>query len=258
MTFGVSSACFYPKPTEQAVELLGKAGIHQIEIFYNSFSELEQPFTYRLKELLRRYDMEVKSVHPFSSSFEPYMFFTDYERRFQDILEFYKQCYDCMNQLGAEILVFHGDRKDSFFPEEQYFERFFRLTEQAASYGITVAQENVARCRSHSTLFLKRMCQALPNASFVLDIKQAVRSRQDPFELVELFGKRLVHVHASDHNSEMDCLPIGQGNFDYVRFFQTLKSVEYNNSLILELYRNNFRDIDDLILSIKQMEIYYK
>ena len=191
MTFGVSSACFYPKPTEQAVELLGKAGIHQIEIFYNSFSELEQPFTYRLKELLRRYDMEVKSVHPFSSAFEPYMFFTDYERRFQDILEFYKQYYDCMNQLGAEILVFHGDRKDSFFPEEQYFERFFRLTEQAASYGITVAQENVARCRSHSTLFLKRMCQALPNASFVLDIKQAVRSRQDPFELVELFGKRL-------------------------------------------------------------------
>ena len=257
MRFGVSSACLYPSVTEAAVESLAKAGIKTIEVFYNSFREIEEDFNISLKRLLDAYGMQVVSVHPFSSGWEPFMFFTGYERRFEDIMEFYKRYYACMNILEATILVFHGDRKESVYPLDKSFERVYKLTEEAARWGVIVAQENVTRCRSRDPHYLLEMKRAVPNARFVLDIKQAVRSGQDPFDLARLLGNSLVHVHASDHNKEKDCLPIGKGAFDFRNFFQLLKSLDYQGDVILELYRENFGDINELISSVKNMAIYY-
>lgn len=249
MRIGISSACLYPMLTEQAIELLGESGIKNTEVFINSTSELEHGFLRKLAEIKNRYGMNVVSVHPFSSVTEPFMIFAEYERRYKDALEEYKRYFEAMNILGADILVFHGDRVKSRFPELMYFERFDGLKRLGESFGVTVAQENVKRCKSSDAGFIKRMKQALPDVKFVLDIKQCVRSEVDPFELLDIMGKNLAHVHLSDNSEDSDCLPVGKGDFDVYKLFCKLCELGFSGAVLLELYKESYNGTEDLIES---------
>lgn len=252
MKTGISTACLYPELTETALLELAVRGVKTTEIFINSASELEENYVRSLMEVLREYDMTVLSMHPFTSGMEPIMLFSDYERRCDDLLEYYKRYFHAMNLLGAEILVLHGDRKDSTLPDERYFERYARLSRLGREYGILIGQENVARCRSSSVDFLAKMRKALGNeAAFVVDLKQCIRSGCDVYDVFEAVGDRLCNVHISDSAEGKDCLPLGQGVFDFAVLIRYLKAKRYEGGLILELYRNNYHNCNDLSKSIK-------
>ena len=47
-------------------------------------------------------------------------------------------------------------------------------------------------------------------ARFVLDLKQARRSGEDPFNYITSLGNSIVHCHVSDGNDKHDCLPVGE------------------------------------------------
>ena len=44
---------------------------------------------------------------------------------------------------------------------------------------------------------------------------------------------------------------------DLAHVINMLKSLDYQGDVILELYRENFGDINELISSVKNMAIYY-
>ena len=110
------------------------------------------------------------------------MLFSNYARRVDDYLEYCRNYFTAMQQLGAKVFVLHGNKVPAAsVNKDMYFTRFRRLAELGESYGVQVAQENVARCTSASLPFLLEMRDALgKQARFVLDIKQAVRSGEDP------------------------------------------------------------------------------
>ena len=176
------------------------------------------------------------------------LFFSEYERRVADALEFHRMYFQAMNWLGAEIFVFHGNQAGSSIPQELYFERFYRLAKLGKEFGVTVAQENVSRCTSGSLRFLKEMKRALgDDAHFVLDTKQAIRSKENIFDVVRALGSSIVHVHISDHGERGDCLQIGKGRFDIRRFLRLLRQEGADCSIMLELYRSNFSNLTDLV-----------
>ena len=76
-------------------------------------------------KLLQRFDIYCPSVHPFTCEIEPLMFFSEYERRMNDILEYYKLYFQFMNIVGAEIFVFHGGKADK--GKDFYCERYSKL-----------------------------------------------------------------------------------------------------------------------------------
>lgn len=257
MKAGISTACFYPQTPEEAIGFLSAHRIPHIEVFFNSFSELKGGYLRRLRSELQNEGVEVLSVHPFTSGMEPILFFSDYERRVEDGLELYRRYFEAANQLGAGILVFHGDRRESNCSDGRYFERFLRLVRLGREFGVTVAQENVERCRSGSPAFLKRMRAELGDeAHFVLDVKQARRAGEDPIAILEALGQRVCHVHISDGGAAGDCLPIGSGEMDFVAFFQTLQKVRYQGGVLLELYRHNYRAPEELICSYEKLREY--
>ena len=43
MKLGISTACFYPLPIEQALDEIGKLGLRTAEIFFNTESENRAP-----------------------------------------------------------------------------------------------------------------------------------------------------------------------------------------------------------------------
>lgn len=248
MIAGVSTACLYPKLLEESVYDLALNGIAHTEIFINTSSELEKKYVNGLASTLKRFEVTCRSLHPFTCPIEPMMFFSGYKRRVDDALEFYKKYFNAMNILGAEIFVFHGNKKIIEVPKELYFETFSRLVDTGKQFGVTVAQENVSRCTSGSLSFMKEMVKSLgDDAKFVLDTKQSIRANENNFDILRALGSHVVHVHISDHGEMGDCLQIGKGRFNIKQFLTLLNEKSPYSSVILELYRSNFDGISDLV-----------
>ncbi len=251
MKLGISTACFYPEYTEKAVKYLCENGVPEIEVFFNSASEMQGEILSEIAAIMKANGTKAVSVHPFTSGFEPFMLFSDYERRFLDGLEFCKRYFDACHTLGAEILVLHGDRFESRHSDERYFERYLKLYRTAKSEGICVAQENVCRCRSRDVEFIKNMRKKLGNEiAFVLDLKQATRSELSYKDVLSAMGDRLVHVHLNDCDEQNDCLLPGKGNRDFKELFSELEKMDYKGSAVVEVYRQNYGDYIELIQSL--------
>lgn len=255
MEAGISTACFYPEYVENAVLFLAENGARNIEIFINSDCELKKDFICDIKKKIDDFGIKVASLHPFTCGIEPMMFFTPYERRFYDILDYYKKYFNAMNILGGKIFVFHGNKPQNYFEDERYFERFAKLFETGREFGITVAQENVERCVSGKLSFLKKMADYLGDAAnFVLDVKQTVRSGENVFDYLNELGSKIIHVHYSENGRRGDCLPFGTGDFDRSAFLKKLKELNFHGSVILELYRENYSDYDFLIKNYFELQ----
>ncbi|MDE6775414.1 MAG: TIM barrel protein, partial [Ruminococcus sp.] len=133
---------------------------------------------------------------------------------------------------------------------EFYCERYSRLFRLGGEFGVTVAVENVSRCQSRSSAFIRDISSILGNEfAFVLDTKQALRAGESPFAFLDAAGGKTVHVHISDSSELGDCMLIGRGNFRFRQFFEKLNALNPDASVILELYRSGFNGISDLISS---------
>lgn len=247
MKAGVSTACLYPMEVETAFRRLAESGVKTAEIFVNSHCELSGPYRGEMLAVQKEYGVDVVSVHPFTCGIEPMMLFTAYERRVNDMLDYYKRFFEYMNLFGARFFVLHGNKPQNPFPDEKYFERYLKLQETAERFGVCVVQENVVRCVSGSIDFLKKMKAALGDkAAFVLDIKQAHRSGNDPAEIVRALGGNIRHVHFSDFGRVGDCLKFGFGEYDNLTLFKELKNSGFDGSLIIELYSGSHGGASDL------------
>lgn len=254
MKAGVSTASFYPMQLEEAVMCLNAHEIKNIEIFINTYSELSLNYLSELSRKIKDNGQRVISIHPFTSGFEPFMLFTGYERRFQDGLELHRHYFNAMNQLGAEVFVFHGDRKLGKLSEKEYFERFAKLRDLGKEYGVIVAQENVSRCKSHSLRFLKNMIEYLDgDVSLVFDNKQAIRSGVTYEEYINTLGKNIVHMHISDNSELCDCMALGEGTLNIVKLLDLVKTFCFNGSVIVELYLDLIDGIDKIYDSYKYL-----
>lgn len=238
---GVSSACFYPMETIDAVEQLCAWKIPNIEIFFNSPRELREDYVNRLREMCIRSGTRVVSVHPFTSGIEPLFFFSEYPGRFEDGIELYTAFFRAAQRLGAELLVFHGDSPYSKIPQQKAFERMRRLDRFAfAQYGVRVAYENVVRCRGRDPQYFADLREYYPEMRFVLDIKQALRSERDPGEYIRSLGSSICHVHISDSSAKSDCLPVGGGEMNLRALLRQLVDGGFCGNILQELYRDSY------------------
>ena len=246
MTPGISTACFYPRHTEQVLCELAALKIQSVEIFINCMEELSSSFVKNLKKIADSQGVKILSIHPFTSAMEYLLFFSDYDRRFNEGLELYKKYYEAANLLGAEIVVFHGAFHDYPWEMEEYFERFSVMVKEAKKHGANLCHENVSRCISRDPIFFEKLSSAVPEAGFVLDIKQARRAGADVFDFIKAMGENLRHVHISDHDHSNICLSPGKGIFNIHFFLETLRKNRFEGGVIVELYRENFRDIVEI------------
>lgn len=249
MQTGISTACLYPEPLEASLKTLAAMRFQTFEVFFNTWSEFQPPFIESLRRITAAYNCRIRSVHPYTSGYESCLLFSNYERRFLDSAGFYEEYFRAARELGADFVVLHGQRdyQNSSISEEEYIDRYAYLNGRAKAFGVTLAQENVNRFRSEAPDFIRRMRRRLQDeCSFVFDIKQAVRAGQDPFEMCSAMGERLVHVHINDHTEKEDCLLPGRGGMDYPRLFQMLHSFGYTGEFIIEVYRKNFTELQEL------------
>lgn len=254
MKAGISTACYYPMRTEQALEHIVEAQAEACEIFFNAPSELDSSYIRRLNGILAGSNTKVRSVHPFTSGMEGLFFFSDYERRFWDGIEFYKQYFHAAASLGAEIVVFHGDHRHAERPLGLYADRYGRIMEEARKMGVILAHENVVRCVGYTPSFFTALRMQLPDAKFVLDVKQSIRAQVSPADMLDAMGNAVVHLHISDHNERSDCLPVGRGELDAPALFNQLDAYGFDQVALLEVYRDSYEDYNELSQSYHYMK----
>ncbi|MBS7175817.1 MAG: sugar phosphate isomerase/epimerase, partial [Clostridiales bacterium] len=64
-------------------------------------------------------------------------------------------------------------------------------------------------------------------------------------------------THISDHTKEKDCLPIGEGDFDFAKYFKKMQKYSFSGAAVIELYRSNFGQIEQLYLAYRQLELLF-
>lgn len=247
MQAAVSTACLFPKPTEEALYDLCLTGVQNVEIFLNAPSETGKVFVNNLRDICRRAETTCVAVHPWTAPLEGFMLFSPYERRAADFLEDTKRVFHAMNTLGAKYYILHGALQGTCKDINLYCDRFHRLYTLGQQFGVTVTQENVYRHESANLRFLREFSRILGDeAAFTFDVKQAVRSNMNPTEAVAAIGKHIRHLHISDHGPLGDCLRIGKGRFQVVPFLTQLLAQGFHGSVTLELYRDAFDNAQQL------------
>lgn len=249
MKIGASTGCLYPELTENSLKLLSDAGFDLFEIFFNTFSELEPDFLDKIIFLCTGCGAKIASIHPFTSAYESYLLFSGYERRFIDGVRMYDMFFRTAAKLGAEYVVLHGMQcAFSSVTIEEYCRRFALLSDEAASFGVTLLQENVYRHISGSIDTIRRMRELLgEKAAFVLDTKQARRCGYDPCDVAVEMNDSLKYLHISDSNENESCLLPGSGSFDFNHFFDILEKTGYSGNAVIEVYGQTKNDIGSVI-----------
>lgn len=252
MKTGISTASFYPRYlTEDALDRVGELGIKGCEVFLETFSEYQPSFANLLCEKMKKYGLIAYSVHSLSSQFEPQLFSAT-ERQRKDARDVLKKVFDTAQRIGAKTYVFHGPanlkQTNLIYHYESLGENTAYLAELAASFGLQFSWENVHWCYFNHPEFAENLLKHIhhKNLYFTLDIKQAMQAGIDPFLFLEAMGKHLAHVHVCDYDIDGNLAMPGKGIFDFKRLYRELKILDYQGPLILEVYQNNYRTMEDI------------
>jgi len=262
----LSTACFYPAYTEQALKDICELGIKNVEFFFNAKDECSKKYIDNINDILRFYGASVLSTHTYTGAFEHYYLFSDYDRRRHEIKDDFHRMMEATRNLGASVLSFHGQRlSSSSGPEippteiEAYADGIYPILELCEQYGVDLCQENVSWCKSYSPAFISLAKKALnhPHFKFTLDIKQADRVNIDPKDYIDAAKDILANVHLSDCDPVFSCLLPGRGNFDFTGLFSYLRDSGYKGNYVIEVYRSSFNERGELIKSYEDFWAAY-
>ena len=224
-------------------------GFRNVEIFMNSFSELEEPYLRLIRRHCEDTGTTVTSIHPFTSGYEYMFFFSAYKKRAGEAAELYRKYFHAAAYLGAKFVVFHGDAtRAPFFGMDNYCEVVSNLISVAKSEGVTLAHENVSTARAGNPVFMKEVRDRIGvgNIKFVFDLKQTVRGGYDPFAMLDAMGDDIVHVHINDWKDGECRLPYA-GELDVDRVIDRIESTGYAGKYIIEVYHHNFKDTSEIV-----------
>ncbi len=254
MQVGMSLACFYPLEPEKAVKKAAEIGIEVCEIFLNTWSEMDAAYLHALRDACDRHGIRVYSLHPFTSAFENYLFFSPYPRRVADAERLYRQYADAAKILGADVISIHGDRGLGLEDLESYVRCIAPLMKLQNETGVVYAMENVFFNSVNHPEFAARLRQRVPEVRFTLDVKQAFKGQQNAYDVAEAMGSAVVNFHANDRDAEHICMLPGQGDVDFDRLGRILKSNRYNGPALIEVYSNNFESLSEMKKSKRFLE----
>jgi len=258
---GISTASFFPDcKTEEALKVVQTLGADCCEVFLSTFSEYKKEFGDLLVDI--KGDFCVHSVHSLNNHFEPELFNVS-ERTRGDADALFCDVCDIGRRLGAKFYTFHGPsilKKNEYHLNPQKVGNgCLRLTELISKYDMELSYENVYWAYYNFPDFFPIIKEYAPKLRCTLDLKQARRSEIDWEEYLSKMGKSLSTVHLSDYDNNGILCPPGKGIVDFYKLFSLINELDIDVSAVIELYRGNFGELDELKASYDYIkEIAYK
>lgn len=263
INIGISTASYFNKlEVEDALLDIGAHEVTVCEIFLNSFCEYQPEFIDLLCERIARAKLQVFSIHPMSTQYEP-MLFSQHDRQRADAWKLFELVLQGAKRLGATHYVMHGPANLSGPVKNLQLERAVPtlgdMIALAASYGVVLTLENVSWCLfsqpEHGLMLKEALGDRL---KFTLDIKQAIRAGSTPEALIKAVGANIENLHLCDAawlpDGKMVFKMPGFGEVDFASIRDALKENGYSGPAFIEVYGDTYQDISELYESRERME----
>lgn len=266
INIGISTASYFNKlEVEDALLDIRAHGVSVCEVFLNSFCEYQPEFIDVLCERIALNNLQVFSIHPMSTQYEP-MLFSQHDRQRGDAWKLFELVLQGAKKLGATHYVMHGPANLSGSVKHSQLERAIPTLGEAiaiaASFGVVLTLENVSWClfRQPEDGFMLK--EALGGKlKFTLDIKQAIRAGSTPEAFIAAVGDDIENVHLCDAIMLPDGRPQfkmpGFGTVDFDSIRDALKDHGYVGPAFIEVYGDMYQDISRLYESLDRMNLVF-
>ncbi len=154
-----------------------------------------------------------------------------------------ERCARIFSALGSKVMNIHpcyfcppGMRKDliSF-----HIEALQPIVEMADSYGLTMVIENYKAPFDRISTF-KTLLTEVPGLKLHLDFGHSNFGFDNHGVFCKELGEYIRHVHFSDNRSRSDDhMPLGVGTVDWKDAVNSLKLIDYNGTITLEIFCND-------------------
>lgn len=160
-----------------------------------------------------------------------------------------KKAIDVANELGIKEINFHAQTYPLTLSNKKFrrqtIQNFIKSSEElvdyAARFNMGVMIENIpkGKRKSFEPDDFKQIFRGVNGLGFHLDVGHAFigEGMRGVEKYIKTFKDRLWHVHLHDNHGKHDeHLPIGEGNIDFRKVVKSLKKVEYNRTITLEVF----------------------
>ncbi len=256
MKIGVSTGSFFLKEyNENALSILNDLKVKNVEVFLTSYSEYKAEYVKLLNE--RKGNLNVFSIHPNGTQFEPQLF-SGHQRQKEDAILILKDFLSAGQSLGAKYYSFHGQTRLKKMAKPINFENCSRniniICDIAESYGIGISYETVEYCYFNYPDFFVNMRNLCPKLNCVLDIKQIKITGQNYTDFLKVMEGRVSHVHVTGFNEQgLTCLP-HNSTFDFETLFKRLQDASFDGCIMIEVYKNDYKEYAELKTSVDFLE----
>lgn len=254
MQIGISTASLFERLyNEEAVTAIEGLGARVCEVFLETYSEYTEDFA-RLVNKGKTDNLKVHSIHTLNTHFEPQLF-SVCERTRKDALEIFENCLKAGKVLNADYYTLHGKARlkktTRFNNYEEIGFHMQTLTDLAKKYGMQVCLENVEWAFYSKPGFFTEVKKYAPDLCACLDVKQAREAGYNYASYLEEMGSSLKTVHLSDVDENgRTALPTPNGYFNFEELFKKLKDSGFNGNCLIEVYKDNFRQLSDLKIAL--------
>lgn len=230
---------------EEAIHCIKELGFDGVEIgivnreFQIRDEFFEEGFVQRIKKCLQENDLKYYSVGG-------HMDFTERE----EILELLKKAIVITGELGAEVMIINGARRYEELPFEEQWSKQVECVKQlcavAEENNIYLAVEFEPDFVVDSTASLMKLFEEVnsPMLKMNADIGHMFLQDEDPMATLDICGKYIVHAHVENMGRGVhDHLVPYEGDMDLKAYLQKLKSVGFDNTASLDLYKYDYIEV---------------
>jgi sugar phosphate isomerase/epimerase len=150
---------------------------------------------------------------------------------------------DCCADLGGRVMVLGSPAQrrlpngNTALAQERLMAGLERCLKRAEIHGITICLEPLPKPEADFILTLEEAVTIVerighPNLKTIFDVKSASSESKPHAGLIREFAPYIAHVHANDANRRGP----GFGETDYVPIFDTLKAVDYQGYVSVEVF----------------------
>lgn len=193
-----------------------------------------------IKNLSRKYGVNVTSLTADFVMQEPFWHFEDYEREYRKQV-FIDVCNACYLTSIRTIVVPLVDSSSirSLSEERDVIEFFFWLTPFLSERGIRIVYES-----GYTPQELARFIGSLPPGTHGInyDIGNSASLGFNCLEEFAAYGSRITHIHVKDRLLGGTTVPLGQGDVDFNLVLSHFKRTDYSGSFILQTARASNND----------------
>lgn len=242
MKLAVSTLHLLYKPLEEVFNELVALPVNRIEVADSGNHSLNTRRIERLQELASSYNIQYSIHAPYADT----NLAADDDLIREWVLKRIRASIRFASEINAECLVIHPGWTTATerFTRGRSWELNIRslhwLLRYAGEYGVDCLIENVPNPTPYLLVSIDDFdlfeAEMEPPMNYVLDVGHA-HLQGEEYRFIEKYGYKIKHVHVSDNLGDSDQhLPIGEGNINWRRVFDSLDDAGFDGWSVIESY----------------------